>query len=130
MSYIKRKNIEKNRDILFVFGDNDERKGYGGQAKEFRGEINSLGVRTKKSPSNSPEAFYTDVEYEENCLKIREDIDNIIEESKKYVGTWITDRIGEGHADLPRKAPLTFDFLQSEFHRFAEILSKRNEKGQ
>ena len=126
---IKRKNIEKNREILFVFGDNDERKGFGGMAKEFRGEINSIGIRTKKSPSSNLDAYYNDSEYEENCRKISEDVKSIIKKSKDYVGVWFTRNIGQGLADLPKKAPKTFEFLMKEFDRLEKALNTRNKKG-
>lgn len=128
--YILRKNIQKNTEILFIFGDNDERKGLGGMAKEFRGELNTAGIRTKKAPSNNRWSFYTDKEFTENCGKIREDIDNIIEKSKNYVGVEIPDGIGQGLADLSNKAPKTNEFLKSEIERLIDILQKRNKKGQ
>ena len=85
MKYIKRKDIQSNPDILFVFGDNDARKGMGGMAKEFRNEPNSIGIRVKKKPARTDDSYYVDEELTENCLKIDEDIEAILEKAKEYV---------------------------------------------
>src|SRR3972149_600556 len=45
-----RDGIKKNRNCWYVFGDNMMRYGYGGQAKEARGEFNAIGIPTKWSP--------------------------------------------------------------------------------
>lgn len=71
---IKREKVRANPDVLYLFGDNDIRKGFGGQAKEMRGEPNAMGISTKKLPSNKPEAFKTDWEYITNCQIIADDI--------------------------------------------------------
>lgn len=128
-NYIKKDHIKKNKEILFIFSDNDERKGLRGMAKEFRGEENAIGIRTKKGPDNSVEAFYTDDEYNKNCNKIKKDVNRIIEESKKYVGIWFTHSIGQGFAQLPTKAPKTYEFLKQEIARMVSILNNRNKKG-
>jgi hypothetical protein len=48
--WITRKDLRENPDKRYVFGDNVERRGYGGQAKEMRGEPNAIGVVTKWAP--------------------------------------------------------------------------------
>jgi hypothetical protein len=45
---------------FYVFGDNGRRIGFGGQAKEMRGQPNAIGVATKWEPSNRPNAFFSD----------------------------------------------------------------------
>jgi hypothetical protein len=42
--------IQCNPDKIYVFGDNEVRKGNGGQAKACRGEPNTIGIRTKALP--------------------------------------------------------------------------------
>ncbi len=61
---ITRAEIRKHRDRLYVFGDNLERKGYGGQARECRGEPNAIGIPTKQAPSMRESAFFSDADYE------------------------------------------------------------------
>jgi hypothetical protein len=43
---------------FYVFGDNGRRIGFGGQAKEMRGEPNAIGVATEWVPTNRPNAFF------------------------------------------------------------------------
>jgi hypothetical protein len=57
------------KDYIVVFGDNDVQRGKKGQAI-IRGMPNAFGIPTKKFPSYSERAFYTDEEYEQNCAKI------------------------------------------------------------
>ena len=47
----------RHRDRLFVFGDNDARRGLAGQAV-IRGEPNAIGLATKRSPSHVAHAYY------------------------------------------------------------------------
>ena len=113
---ITREYIQQNKDKVFVFGDNDLRKGFGGQAKEARGEENAIGIRTKKAPCNNPGCFYTDEEYEENIKKIDEDVEEIkkaIAEGKDVV---FFPKIGEGFAKLKEKAPKTYEYLQKKLN--------------
>lgn len=65
--------VRANPMVMFVFGDNDIRKGLGGQAGEMRGEMNSIGIRVKKLPARTPESYWTDREYEINEGKIDQD---------------------------------------------------------
>lgn len=108
---IKRKDIQKNLDVLFVFGDNDERKGLGGMAKECRGEPNTIGLRTKKKPSTSKNSYYDDSEFEANCIKIDEDIKAIMQTAKRYCVIYIPDNIGNGLAKMTEYAPKTYLYL-------------------
>ena len=72
--WISRSDLALNSDILYLFGDNLERAGFGGQAKECRGMKNAVGVATKKSPSMMPSAFFTDAEFDRNCQQIDHDL--------------------------------------------------------
>lgn len=100
-----------NPDKYFVFGDNDQRKGTGGQAC-IRPAKNSIGIRTKKYPSMNRNAFYTDDEFQENVRKIDEDIDKI---ETIYRGNTIVylaeNGYGNGLAKLKQKAPKTYEYL-------------------
>ncbi len=120
---IKRSFVQKNRNILFLFGDNLTRKGLGGQAKEMRGEVNCIGICSKKYPSNDISSFMTDKEYDYNCKVISKDIDRAISEwnTNKY-NKIIVPPIGIGLAKLPQKAPMTWEFLQNEFERLKKIV--------
>ncbi len=49
MDYITREIVRDNPKKIFVFGDNDERDGFGGQAGQMRGEKNSIGIQQRKN---------------------------------------------------------------------------------
>lgn len=104
--FITRAMLKAEPDALFVFGDNFERRGYGGQAKEMRGEPNSVGIATKKNPSMRPSAFFSN-----------DDIDrwhwhslDAIERLQAHTGliVWPTDGIGTGLARLDKHAPMIY----------------------
>jgi hypothetical protein len=48
---------------IFLFGDNMQRTGLGGQAKEMRNEPNAFGVPTKWKPTMQDDAFFTDDDF-------------------------------------------------------------------
>lgn len=51
------------KDVVFVFGDNLEREGLGGQARVARKVQNAYGFITKKKASDNPEDYYKIREY-------------------------------------------------------------------
>ena len=64
--------VRAHPNTLFVFGDNDQRRGKAGQAV-IRDEPNAIGFRTKKAPRTSAKsAYYTDDEYRENVAKCKQ----------------------------------------------------------
>ncbi|AGF85375.1 hypothetical protein QJ854_gp407 [Moumouvirus goulette] len=96
---------------LFVYGDNDVNFGKGGQAI-IRDLNNTIGLPTKKYPTNNKNSFYTDNEYEENINKINKAIVNIIIRSKNYdYVIFPRDGFGTGLSKLPEKAPKTFKYI-------------------
>ena len=48
-------------DYLLIYGDNDVKRGHGGQAI-IRDLPNTAGIPTKKYPNNNPASFYTDTD--------------------------------------------------------------------
>ena len=110
---ITRNNLRENRDILFLFGDNSTRKGLGGQAKEMRGEPNSLGIVTKKFPSNEKDSFYSDEDFYVWLELFSGDMENLAEKvnSGKYK-TIVIPPLGTGLAALPSKAPKIWNYLK------------------
>jgi len=121
---ITREKVRANPDVLYLFGDNDIRKGLGGQAKEMRGEPNAMGISTKKLPSNKPDAFKTDDEYSQNCLTILEDVHRIKMRilENNYTNPYkalVIPPIGMGLANLPKNAPKTYHFLQILYKVYA-----------
>ena len=56
--WITRQDLLDNPDRIYLFGDNVQRQGFGGQAKEMRGEPNAIGIITKKKPEHTPDAYF------------------------------------------------------------------------
>lgn len=50
LDWITREQLRAEPEARFVFGDNRERTGYGGQAGAMRGEPNAIGVATLYAP--------------------------------------------------------------------------------
>lgn len=112
MEKITRNDLKNNPNALFVFGDNCERKGYGGLARECRGEHNAIGVRTKYLPEKSAEAYFTDEEYENIIRMIDEDFYPVIRKlAKGGIVVFPTARLGSGLSDMPKKCPRLYTYL-------------------
>lgn len=111
---ITRDKVKENPDVLYLFGDNLLRKGLGGQAKEMRGEENTLGIVSKKYPSNNSSSFYTDSDFYFWLEVFSADIKNLTGKinSGKYKALVIPP-IGVGLADLPNKAPRIWKYLKT-----------------
>ena len=125
MDYITRDIVRSNPKKIFVFGDNDEREGYGGQAGQMRGEKNSIGIPTKKSPNTTPESFYNDDEFEENKQKINYSVKQILEKIRDGYGVvFPTDGLGTGLAELPKRAPKTYNFLLASINAIEKYINQ------
>lgn len=122
--YITRNDLVSNRDKIYLFGDNLEKTGLGGQAKEMRGEINAIGIPTKKRPSMSDDSFMNDDEYESNVKAISDAFEKIPQEVSIIVPK---DGIGTGLAKLKEKAPRTYEYLQNRLLRLKENLIGSND---
>lgn len=111
---LTKKLVSDNPHKLYVFGDNDQRLGKGGQAI-IRDENNTIGIRTKKKPNNLGSSFYKDNSYKDNCSKISEDILNIKAELLKGKTIVFSDKgYGNGLAKLPSVAPETYKYLNDQ----------------
>lgn len=103
--------ILENPKKFFIFGDNDQRFGKGGQAC-IRDCFNTQGIRTKKAPFlNDKNAYYKDLEYSDNILKIERDIQKIKTIAKNYTIVFSENGYGNGFAKLEEKAPATYSYL-------------------
>jgi hypothetical protein len=109
--HITRADVRADKDKIFLFGDNLTGKGYGGQAKEMRGEENAVGIPTKKFPNNNPSAFFNDKELAANKKAIDKAFSRI--PTGKII---VMPRagLGTGLAQLSEKAPRTFAYLNDK----------------
>jgi len=114
MDNITRKFIKDNPQYLFLFGDNLEGKGMGGQAKEMRGEKNAHGIPTKIAPNMSEMAFFVDDMLEE-VQSLYDDLFLFIQagiKAGKYKAIVIPSAgLGTGLAELPTRAPKIYEYL-------------------
>lgn len=103
---------------LFVYGDNDVGRGRGGQAI-IRDCSNTIGIPTKKFPNNRESSFYTDEEYDINCRKIDQAINNIKRAMRGQFDAVVFSAygIGTGLAALNIRAPRTFDYLNCQIEK-------------
>lgn len=119
---IYRTDCQANPEKFYVFGDNEWRRGNGGQAKEMRGEPNVIGVRTKAKPSQEPNSFWSDDNLERNCAFLFADFFNIIDKLHKgHTVVFPVDGLGTGLSELPTRAPKTMLFIELMIAFCAEI---------
>lgn len=105
---------------IFVFGDNDKRKGKGGQAI-IRDELNAFGIATKKAPYVSDWAFYKDTYIYKYLEEWSKDFEAL--RIKHLCGRTIVfpeDGLGAGRAMLPTKAPRSYALLTYLINDFCE----------
>lgn len=95
--------------VLWAFGDNVARCGFGGQARHARGEANALGVPTKWRPGALEADYFTDADWHNPQVGAVIDMAFFIMESALARGHHVAiplDGLGTGLAELPRRAPL------------------------
>lgn len=110
--WIKREDLQANPEVYYLFGDNTERWGTGGQAKEMRGEPNAIGIATKMTPTQGSNAYFSDDDFLANCRIIATDFRAAFQ--KRDMGHILViplDGLGTGLSKLPQKAPRTNRFL-------------------
>lgn len=110
-TYFSKHRCDQFPALLYVFGDNTERIGKGGQAC-IRDCENAFGIATKISPTNQPEGYFTD---EIGCYLITvQDIMELIHElqSKKYKAVvFPADGLGTGLSDMPNRCPNVYYYM-------------------
>jgi hypothetical protein len=117
---VRRADARRNPGVLYVFGDNVARRGMGGQARELRGEVNSVGIRTKYTPG---EHYF--VEAPAEIVAQKRMIDEDMAVLFKHVNgggivVWPGRGVGTGMAKMDIHAPTTFDYLTSKFKALFE----------
>ena len=110
--FITRQNMRGNPNKLYIFGDNVKRTGFGGQAREMRGEPNAFGIVTKLAPTYNPDDFMNDTC--EHLSKVQIDFDDLYIKLKSGVYDTLVipeDGIGTGIANLKDNAPLILMYI-------------------
>lgn len=101
--HITRDMVRDEREKLFVFGDNLQRRGLGGQAREMRGEINVIGIPTKRYPSMDEGAFFDEMIVPFWSKICGADITKLL--CFNGVIVWPEAGIGTGRAQLKERCP-------------------------
>ena len=117
--------VKNNRNKLFVFGDNNIKSGTGGQAV-IRNEENTIGIPTKKLPNNDKNSYYTDSEFDDNKNNIDLAINSLLKKfmKDKYEVLILPEYgLGTGLANLPKKAPKTFEYLENKIRALKFLFS-------
>lgn len=118
--------LRANPNKVYVFGDNLQRWGHGGQAI-IRDEYNSFGIPTKNKPSNDDNAFFEDEEYleeSEALFQIDRSIDALFDMGKRYTIVFPSGGLGTGLSAMPTKCPKLFKLMnQALLNTFGVINS-------
>ena len=115
--FITRQDIRDNPDKIYLFGDNLHGVGFGGQARQMRGEPNAIGIPTKKNANMYDRDFFTDEEYEQNIKAI----DKAFNRIPKGADIVISEAgLGTGLAQLDTRAPKTFAYLMDRLTKLEE----------
>ncbi len=120
-----RTELRNNFNTLYVFGDNMAERGFGGQARECRGEPNAIGIPTKWQPSMTPDSFFDDDIFEE----VKPTIDGAFLELSGHLRkggaiVWPRNGVGTGLARLEEKAPVIFKYIQDSLEQLENICNE------
>lgn len=111
----------KTTNAIFVFGDNDIKRGCKGQAV-IRYCENSFGIPTKKKPDYQITSYYTDDEYNENMIKIKQAIKELIDKSKNYDMILFPENgLGTGLSKMSEYAPRTLKSMNNIIKKYFGI---------
>jgi len=114
--FVTREQVRADRSVFYLFGDNMEGKGFGGQAKAMRGESNAIGVPTKWSPDMRVRSFFTDDDalnrnvFHAICDAFAHAEQALLDGHDVVIPE---DGLGTGLAELPTRAPKVFDIIQN-----------------
>lgn len=98
---------------IYLFGDNMQRVGMGGQAYSMRGEPNSFGVPTKWAPDSRESSYFSDGDFPA--------IANAINFPFSIAFAWLrlgatvvapADGLGTGLSELPTRAPQIYNYIE------------------
>jgi hypothetical protein len=122
VDFISRADLKANPDRLYLFGDNEARRGFGGQAKECRGEPNAVGIATKRGPSTLETAYWSDSDFTRCAAIIDKDLTRAMDHARKG-GTVVCPKagIGTGLSELPTRAPRLMEHIRQRLRELAAL---------
>ena len=114
---IYRQDLRANPNLIYVFGDNVERVGLGGQAKEMRGEPNAHGIATLWAPGRPFDAIDVD---EAKKIIIQDFVK--LENRPGTTIVWPSDGIGTGLANMPEGLKVWLDMYIKNYFKIRNVL--------
>lgn len=125
-AWIGRLDLRGHPDWLYLFGDNEKRRGFGGQAATCRGEPNAVGIATKRWPGHTMGAYWNNADFDRVKPIIDADFAPAFEHAKAG-GTLVcaADGLGTGAAQLPQRAPRIFRYIEDKLAELAEVEIER-----
>jgi len=113
--------VRAHPDKVFLFGDNNQRRGKKGQAV-IRDEPNTLGVRTKWLPKETPEAYFSDDQYDAVCEIVDADLAVVEELLRRGVTVVMPEAgLGTGLAQFDTRAPHAFAYFIEKLIHLSNI---------
>ncbi len=112
--FIYASDMMANPRVLYLMGDNEQRKGRGGQAREMRDQPNVHGIRTKKAPLRESHVYWSDDDFSRQCELVDEDFRTLVsrwEMDSDYPVVCPLDGLGTGESQLPTRAPRTLRYI-------------------
>jgi hypothetical protein len=124
---IEPSDLRDHPDHLYLFGDNELRKGRGGLAAVCRGRRNAIGVATKSAPQRTEDAYWNDADYDRLVAIIDADLAPAFDHMRQG-GTVVCPAagLGTGLSELPVRAPRVFAHLR---RRILELKRLGNRHG-
>lgn len=108
-----RESVLADPEHIYIFGDNEEEVGMGGQAC-IRYLRNAYGIPTKKSVSE----FWNDGDLASNCKAIDDAIAKIPRDRDWVISS---EGLGTGLAELPTRAPITYAYLVQRISQLEKV---------
>lgn len=119
LDWITRTMVQGNPEARFIFGDNLDRVGMGGQAGAMRGEPNAIGIATKRHPGMCPGDFFSD-DNPDDLKAVDQDIEKMV--AALHEGRTVNvpqDGLGTGLSELPTRAPKLHQHIVDRFRALA-----------
>ena len=104
---------------IYIFGDNLEHRGFGGQAavaRQFVKEGRAFGITTKRKPSNTDDSYFSDRKDEIDA--VRKSFTQIRIFKKMGRKIIFFPHIGEGLSDLQRRSPMIYGMIRGFIESF------------
>lgn len=122
--YWTRDEVAKQTDKVFLFGDNTNDRvntHYVPHATQavIRGLDNAIGIDTKKNRGTSADSYFTDADFDAFKAQVDEAIQTALNMGKTIVIP--ADGIGTGKAELEKRAPKLFEYLQNKLEELKNM---------